>query len=69
MDTQGNKLLEIYVNEEKQIIITLRIKMDLYAVTKINLKTKKMREYYFDNKNQALKRYEKMVGKNKNVEM
>lgn len=69
MDTQENKLLEIYVNEEKQIIITLRIKMDLYAVTKINLKTKKMREYYFDNKNQALKKYEKMVDKNKNVEM
>ena len=61
MDTQENKLLEIYVNEEKQIIITLRIKMDLYAVTKINLKTKKMRENYYDNKNQAIKKYEKMI--------
>ena len=40
-----------------------------YRVARANMKTHKVVEYFFDTEKEALKRYEKMVGENKNVEM
>lgn len=69
MDTQENDLFEFHINREKLTIISLEMKMGQYIVRKIKLKTKRIVKYYFDNKNEALKKYKKWEQEDKNVEM
>lgn len=65
----NTKLLKVYSDDNEKKIITLMHIDEQYRVARANMKTHKVVEYFFDTEEEALKRYEKMVGENKNVEM
>lgn len=65
----NTKLLKVYTNDENKKIVTLMYTDEQYRVAMANMKTHKVVEYFFDKEEEALKKYEKMVGENKNVKM
>lgn len=68
-DTNKSKVLKTFFKKEKNKMFTLSFQNNQYIVMRLNIKTGRMTQYFFEEEKKALKKYNEIIGDGKNGKM